>query len=191
MTNDNKTVRKKAKAIMPASRMLQSKVGAGKIRPEKIEKAESKIKALKGRVDLYPFAQVHMAEINACLDQIKAGSITLEITEEIARSIMNFKGNVGIFSDGPIVGLAMIMLDWVESLEVIDQDVADVLNGYYLTLDQIFSNKLKDKKHVEVIIREMQSACERYFSKHPELHLTQVIDNAFDDGLGDEIGVDN
>jgi hypothetical protein len=70
------------------------------------------------------------------------------------------------------------MLNWVESVEIIDQDVLDVLKGYYVTLDQIFSGKLKDKKLIEVIIKEMESACQRYFSKHPELQLTQVIDNS-------------
>lgn len=178
MSKESKTPRKKARAIMPATRMLQSRIGAGKIKPEKIEKAEGKIKAVKGRIDLRPFAETHMKEIKVCLEDIKNGSVALDITEEISRSIMNFKGNVGIFSEGPLVGLAMIMLNWVESLVVVDQDVSDVLHGYYVTLDQIFSGKLKDAKTVELIVKEMEAACGRYFSKHPELRLTQVMDNS-------------
>ena len=77
-----------------------------------------------------------------------------------------------------MIGLAVIMLNWVESLETIDQDVLDVLGGYHTTLDQIFSGKIKDSKMIDVIVREMQAACERYFARHPELHLTQVIDNS-------------
>jgi hypothetical protein len=176
--NDNKTTGKKARSIMPATRILQSRVGAGKIKPEKIEKAQGKMNAVRGRIDLQPFAQEHMGEIRTFMAQLKASQAGIEITDEIARSIMKFKGNIGIFSEGPLIGLTMIMLDWVESIETIDQDVMDVLNGYSVTLEQIFSDKLKDTKMIEVIIKEMQAACERYFSRHPELQLTQVIDNS-------------
>lgn len=178
MANDNKTSAKKARAIMPATRLLQSKVGNGKIKPEKIQKAENKLEAVRGRLDISPFADEHIAEIKDLLKQIKKPDASLDITDDFSRSIMKFKGNIGIFSEGPLIGLTMIMLNWIESIEKIDQDVLDVLNGYYVTLDQIFSDKLKDPKMIEVIIKEMQSACERYFSKHPELQLTQVIDNS-------------
>lgn len=169
---------KKARSIMKASRLLQSQVGAGKIKPEKIEKAQSRVEAVRGRIDLKPFADEHMADIKTCMGRLKAGDSVMDVTDEIARSIMKFKGNIGIFSDGPFISLAILMLNWVESVEEIDQDVMDVLHGYYVTLDQIFSGKLHDKKMIEVIIREMESACQRYFSKHPELQLTQVIDNS-------------
>lgn len=180
MTNDNKVKGKGARAIMPATRMLQSRVGAGKIKPEKIEKAQAKVETVRGRLDLQPFAEEHMREIKACMAKLKEtdGKPDPQVTDEIARSIMKFKGNIGIFSDGPFISLAILMLNWVESVEIIDQDVLDVLKGYYVTLDQIFSGKLKDKKLIEVIIKEMESACQRYFSKHPELQLTQVIDNS-------------
>lgn len=178
MANDNKLHRKKARAIMPATRILQSRVGAGKIKPEKVEKAEKKIAAVRGRIDLQPFGLTHMAEVEACLQKIKSGKHGIEVTDELARSLMNFKSNIGTFGDGPMIGLAVIMLNWVESLETIDQDVQDVLGGYYTTLDQIFSGKIKDGAMIEIIVREMQAACERYFSRHPELQLTQVIDNS-------------
>lgn len=177
MANDN-TGSKKARSIMKATRMLQARVGAGKIKPEKIDKAQSRVEAIRGRMDLKPFADEHMADIKTCMERLKAGDSAADVTDEIARSIMKFKGNIGIFSDGPFISLAILMLNWVESVETIDSDVMDVLQGYYVTLDQIFSGKLKDKKMIEIIIKEMESACQRYFSKHPELQLTQVIDNS-------------
>lgn len=164
--------------VMPATRILQSKVGRGKVSPEKVAKAEETIGSVKGRVDLTPFAEEHMQEIAVFLDLLKNNDPTENIAQDIARSIMKFKGNTGMFSDGSYVNLAAIMLRWIESVEEIDSDVLDMLSGYYTTLDQIFSNKLKDDSQIQIIVTEMENACHRYFNKHPELHLTAEISNS-------------
>lgn len=164
--------------VMPATRLLQAKVGKGKVSTEKVGKAEEKINSVRGHIDIGPFAEEHMEEIAVFLDLLKNDDPTENITQDIARSIMKFKGNAGMFSGGSFVNLAAIMLRWIESVEEIDKDVLDVLNGYYVTLDQIFSNKLKDQRQINAIVSEMQAACERYFAKHPELNLTAEISNA-------------
>lgn len=178
MAGDKKIKGKGARSIMPATRLLQSRVGAGKIKPDKIQRAESRIEAVRGRLDIKPFADTHIAEIKALLEALRQPGADLALTDDIARSVMKFKGNIGIFSEGPLIGLTIIMLNWVESIETLDNDVLEVLNGYSITLDQIFSGKLKDPRMIEIIIKEMQAACDRYFAKHPELSLTQVIDNS-------------
>lgn len=171
--------RPKKALILPATRLLQSLVGFGKIKPEKIEASERKINAVKNRIDVSEFGQSHLKDIKAVLADLnnKDTENDPEITDKIAKTLMEFKGNAGMFSSASYITLAAIMLRWIESVEEIDQDVLDVLNGYAVTLDQIFNNKLTSKKQIDLIVAEMQAACERYFAKHPELQLTKVIDN--------------
>ena len=163
--------------IMAATRLLQGKIGRGKIARDRIDDGEFIIKQARASQKSEEFLVAHMEEVGKLTSELKDKPQDLKVSEEIEKSIMRFKGNISMFSNDKCAELAAVMLRWIESVEAIDQDVLDVLDGYQVTLGQIQSKILSDEKVVTVIINEMQAACERYFDKHPELKLQAEITN--------------
>lgn len=162
--------------IMTATRLLQARIGRGKIGRDRIEDGEFIIKQARFSAESDVFIAEHMEEIKKLIPALKKNREDLELAEEIAKSIMRFKGNISMFSADKCADLAAVMLRWIESVEMIDQDVIDVLDGYHVTLSQVQSSALDDKV-VAVIVDEMKAACDRYFSKHPESKLQAEITN--------------
>ena len=170
-------VRKTQAIIMSATRLLQGKVGVGKISRDCINDAEFIIKQSKTTERLDEFIEPHLKEMKALMSDLKVDAQAEGITDKLAKSIMRFKGNVSMFSLSKLVELSIVMLRWIESIQEVDKDVLDVLNGYIVTLSQVESKSVKDDKLLNAIVVEMQAACERYFAKHPELELQAEITN--------------
>ena len=181
MTDDKKMpkslIRRTPAIIMAATRLLQAKIGRGKIERDRIDDGEFIIKQARASKGADDFIAAHMKEMGELIPKLKKNTESAKITEEITKSIMRFKGNVSMFSTDKCADLAAVMLRWIDSVETIDKDVTDVLDGYYLTLDQVQNNILNDDKMVGIIVDEMKSACGRYFDKHPELNLQAEITN--------------
>ncbi len=168
---------KKDTVIMPSTRILQSRVGTGKIKQKLIDKGQKKIDILREHIDEEPFAIEHIEETKKLSENLKNNPDQEDLTDKIALSVMNFKSNIGMFGKQDTTRLASIMLRWIESVENIDKDVHDVLDGYITTLGHIYLNDVLKDDQLHIIIGEMEAACQRYFDKHPELELTAVIDN--------------
>ena len=164
--------------IMTATRLLQNKIGTGKIERDRIEDGEFIIKQARASKEAGEFIAAHMQEMDDFIPKLKNDPQNTDTIDEITKSIMRFKGNVSMFSADQCADLAAVMLRWVESVETVDQDVLDVLNGYHVTLNQVQNNILDDDKMVGIIVNEMKSACNRYFNKHPELKLQAEITNS-------------
>lgn len=163
--------------LYPAIKILQSYIGYGKVKKEKVDEAQKFINAAKLNSDEKEIFRTHINEVNALLKRLDTKENNASIREELSISTMNFKSALGMFTESRLVLLSAIMLRWLESVERIDQDVKEVIEGYCKTLEGILAVGQIDEKHQFAIVGEMKAACERYFAKHPELVLTAEIDN--------------
>lgn len=175
MTDDDNQIQTQ---VTPATRILQSLTGRGKIKGEKVDAAEEKIERVRDKLDVSSFVNKHLEEIESSLDKISKGERTTEDIETITLSLMQFKGNVGTFTSGSFIEMSKIMLRWIESVQEIDDDFIEVLTGYFFTMKRILKDKAFSDEQIAIITDEMQKACERYFDKHPELNLTHEVGNS-------------
>ena len=81
---------------------------------------------------------------------------------------MTLKANASIFHY-PLVGeLAKIMLDFIETIKVLDKDAIDIVSAHHDTLYAIIKKKMRGDeglKQGEAFITELKEACARYFKK--------------------------
>lgn len=180
MHEGNKHVR-----IMPASRLLQAFVGTGKFREENIKKAQAIIDRVQGNLDISDMAQQHMQEMSEVINDIKAGKDEKEIIEKATHSLVDFKSNAGMFDEGKYINLPILLFQWMESIETIDQDSTDIIEWYFLIMNKILIEKQIKDDQVDPITKEMAEACKRYYAKHPEIEQARIIDNV-DTLFGDE-----
>lgn len=166
-----------AARIKPASRMLQSLTGVGRVKKEIVDRAEEMVESVSDRLDLKDFLAAHIEEVQACLADVKAGQKGEDTVEKLAASFANFRANAGTFSRDNIIELSTVILRWLESIEKVDRDVRDVLLGYISTMDAVLKGHSFKPKEVELIAEELNNACQRYFAKHPELTLYSEMTN--------------
>lgn len=163
--------------ITPASRFLQAFTSRGKVHKKKVEKAQKAIDTVKDNVDITEFCEQHFTEIEAVLNDIKGEKDHEEIKENATASIANFIASVGTFSSSNYTSMSSVILRWLESVEVIDKDVTDIIDRYQAALKQVINNDALTDAHADAFTQEMQKACDRYFAKHSELKITQEVSN--------------
>ena len=83
---------------------------------------------------------------------------------------MNLKANGGMFRYHLISEIADICLNFVESIETINNDAYDVIQAHANTINIIIANKMLGHggKEGKALIKELEKACHRYMSKHPD-----------------------
>ena len=171
---------------MPATRLLQAFVGTGKFRQDDIESAQAIIDKVQGSLDISEMAQQHMKEMSEVMQDIKEGKDDKDIIQKATHSLVDFKSNAGMFDQGNYINLPVLLFQWMESIETIDNDSMDIIGWYFLIMNKILIEKEISDDQVNPITREMAEACKRYYSKHPEVEQARIIDNV--DTLFEEAG---
>lgn len=166
--------------IIPATRILQSFTSRGQIKDERIKNAEKIIEEGKEKykTHLNDFSKSHIKEIKQYLDDIENNRMSDDTINNISSSIANFRSNTTMLGDDRCLKICSIVLSWIESIKKIDSDAEEVLSGYALSIQNILSITNILEEQINAITKEMDSACQRYFKNHPELHLTKNIDNS-------------
>lgn len=163
--------------IMPASRLLQAIVGTGRFKKENIQKAQDVIDKVHGSLDISEFTKQHMTEMSQVLKDIQAGKEDKEIISKATHSLVDFKSNAGMFDDGKYINLSILLFQWMESIQTIDQDSTDIIEWYFVIMHKIMIDKAIPDDQVDLITNEMAEACKRYYGKHPEVEQARIIDN--------------
>ncbi|MEM6781473.1 MAG: hypothetical protein AAF569_06380 [Pseudomonadota bacterium] len=170
--------------VRPASRMMQAMYGSGKIKKKDIEKAQNVLENVRGNLDISEFIQNHLNDISNVLKNIEAGKDDKEIIEQATHSLVDFKSNAGMFAEGKYINLSILLFQWMESIETIDEDSTDIIQWYFVIMNKILIEKDIPDGHIDLITKEMNEACKRYYAKHPEITPAKIIDNidtVFDD----------
>lgn len=155
--------------ILQANRMLQSKVGTGEIDPAKVEQAQQYLDSVE--VDFAPMAELYMASLREAIDRCKVeGGDRSSLLEDVTEPVMMIKGNAAMFNYRLVGNLANIVLNFLETVDGIDDDVVEILEAQYSSLNTIINAKMSGDGGAmgPEIERELKEACRRYFVKHAD-----------------------
>lgn len=155
--------------IYAASKILQNKVGSGPLDEKLIEKAQKLIE--ENDVDFTPLGLEFLEKLKETLEEVTSNQdseFSQEVKDELAKPVMTLKANASIFHY-PLVGeLAKIMLDFIETIKILDKDAIDIVSAHHDTLYAIIKKKMRGDdglKQGEAFITELKEACARYFKK--------------------------
>lgn len=157
---------RKVRFINPPNK-LKLKVGTGGIDESVLDKSQNFINTVK--LDFIPYAKEFLAEFSKHAKAAKnKNSDTEEAKNKIISPVMQLKANGGMFQYQMVSDVADIALQFLEALDEINDDAYDVLLAHENTIKIIIANDLKGDggKEGYALVKELDQACKRYFSKH-------------------------
>jgi hypothetical protein len=168
MTEKEKTKKskKKAKFHNPAN-ILKKKIGSGGLSPKQLEKAETIIQ--ENKTDFVPFAQKILVRLEkATTDARKHKPANKAAINGIALPIMEMKSSAGMFKYSLVSEIASVVLDFLESIDELNDDGFTIVDVHYQTLEAIIRLKLSGSggKQGKVMADELYAACRRYERKY-------------------------
>ena len=163
--------------IVPADPILKFITNGGKVRKKSVDLADYKKEKIAEKIDVSGFHQIHKAEMKQIIENVKDESKHGDIIEDTVFSMANFIANVGTFGDQENINLSAVVMRMLESIETLDSDIIEIIEGYYAIIEKAYDNENISSAHLDVFCKEMQSACDRYFEKHKELNLMRELTN--------------
>lgn len=155
--------------IVKANHLLNAKVGGGAIDEKKIRKSQKLMDNMA--VDFLAMAERYLIELESALDDARA---PVETDKDMAKKIqamtepvMEIKANASMFGY-PLIGtLANVMLNFLETLDRIDDDVIAIVGAHHRTIKMLVLTDTQGDggdfgRKLQV---ELKDACRRYFAK--------------------------
>lgn len=154
--------------IIKASRILQSKVGAGEIDQAKISKMQKIID--DSPVDFAPMAGPLLDELKAAIDKARKTNTGNDraLIAAMTAPVMQIKANASMFKYTLVGRLAGIVLDLLENISTLDTAIIEIVEAHHKTLDLIVSNRMTGDggNYGAQLEAELRDACKRYFVKY-------------------------
>jgi hypothetical protein len=160
MTSDNKV------KVFKADQSLQKKAGTGTIDQRRVASSQALID--NNQVDFAPLCHAILEKLREGLEQAKDSSVTMQhLKESLTKPVMELKANATTFGYTLIGSLANVMLDFLESIVVMDDDAIEIVRAHHKTLHLIITRKMSGDggPFGAQLVNELQNACERYYNK--------------------------
>ena len=151
--------------VIRANRMLQAKVGTGKLSTELIARAQAVID--ENETDFAPLAEQFLNELAEAIGKSQVEGQNTAHKESITNAIMQLKANAATFQYNLVGTLAGIMLTFMERIEDMDEDAISIADAHYRTLHVLIKKEMKGDggTYGKELERELNNACVRYFLK--------------------------
>src|SRR3989338_1582541 len=149
--------------IIKANHVLQAKVGMGQIPDDVLAKSQSLIE--KNIINFTPIAKQFLQQFRSGLDIAHTEKYTNRKTiERLIDPVMQIKANARIFKYELLGDLASIMLNFLESMNELDEDAMAIVEAHHTTLSRIVSDELHGDggANGKSFEEELQAACKRY-----------------------------
>ncbi len=156
----------KVRFITPPN-TLKTKVGHGGIDKALIKKSQKLIENVE--INFLPYAQDFIKKFSIAIKEAIKDSSDFEATREsLVAPIMQLKANGGMFRYILVSDIADIALQFLDNLSEINKDGIDVLKAHENTITVIINSNLKGDggKEGYALVKELHSACNRYFKKY-------------------------
>lgn len=153
--------------IITPRHTLREKLGYGGIDPAVLTRAQEFIEDTT--VDFEPFAKTFLERLKDQIQTLRAKPVRNQADiHALTRPVMELKANGGMFKYPLITEIADILLNFLESLSVLNDDALDVVDIHYKTLTAIVSGKLTGDggREGRKLAGELDGACQRYMKKH-------------------------
>ncbi len=152
--------------VIKASKSLQVKAGKGEISEEAIQRAEETIE--KNDEDFISIADGFLLRLADGIDRARNGGGTkAELIAGMTKPVMELKANAAMFKYDLVTSLAAIMLDFLETIEYLDDTVVEIVAAHHKTLTAIVHKKMKGDggQMGPVLQKELAGVCARYLAQ--------------------------
>ena len=158
---------KKPRFITPPNK-LKAKIGSGGIAEALLDKSQDFIE--NTAIDFIPYAKNFLNEFAKTSKAAVNNTEDPEAKDKIIEPIMQLKANGGMFKYQLVSDVADIALQFLETIPEINNDAYAVLIAHEKTIEVIINSKLTGDGGREgyALVKELDQACKRYFSKHPD-----------------------
>ena len=151
--------------IIQADKMLQSKVGTGKIDDAAIEKCQEVMD--NNNVDFAPVAIEFLDKLQEAIEYAKSNDHEMtKAVKMMTTPVMQLKANAATFHYNLVGNLANVMLSFLEALKVLDDDAITIVGAHHKTLHAIALKKMKGDggAYGVQLEQELKDVCKRYYA---------------------------
>lgn len=152
--------------IVKANHLLQAKVGIGTIDEKKIRKSQKLMDSTN--VDFPTMAQAYLADLQKAIEFARTSQEPAKKRiQAMVDPVMQVKANAAMFGYTLVGVLASVMLNFLETLEAVDDDVITIVGAHHATIKLLVDNQMKGEggEYGQQLQAELKDACRRYFAK--------------------------
>ena len=152
----------KTKLIKPQN-TLKKKVGHGGFRSSDLIKAQAAIE--NNKIDFKPIARDLLKELSEILSSIDSGQVKpSDSLGVIMYPLMQLRAQGSLFHYPSITHISDIVVDFLDSVAVIDSDILEILTAYQKAANAVLSFEIKDasSKVGQDLCDELKAVCQRY-----------------------------
>lgn len=147
---------------------VKKKVGSGGLDRHIIEAAQKIIE--RNDYDFIPQAQRYLSALREGMYLINTQRDRFEIDgllATLAQPAIQLRSNGAMFSYPLISKIADLMIRFIETLEALDNNAIDVLNGFVTALNAVIVSEMQGEisEDGKQLYRALEDACARYFQK--------------------------
>lgn len=164
MANKSKVSKVK---FLPVKNDLRRKVGRGGLDPSLVNRADTV--ARKSAPDFAPLATEILARLDGYIAETRAAiPADRDMIRRLGGPVMELKANGGMFGYATVTGIADVVLDFLENIEIMDEDAFEIVDLHQLAIRAIISGRIKNEDSAEgrALAEELSRACARYYKKH-------------------------
>lgn len=170
MKHFNQEQRRQAEFTMPPN-TLKSKVGSGGLSDDVLSKAQKLLE--DNTVDFIPLGDLYLEGLNDGINVCKTAGAADDNEYLISTMLypsVQLKANGGMFHYPLISEIADKLIQFLEVIEEPDIEALEIIIAFHTTMNAVLRGKVAGDggKHGEALLSALNSACLRYFGKHPD-----------------------
>ncbi len=161
-----KKSKSKAKFITPPN-ILRQKIGYGGLPTAQLEKAQTFLE--KVEVNFPLIAKRFLSALADAVKGARSGKLnTDDALLVMTDAAMELKANGGMFGYRLVTEISGVILNFLETIDELNDDALDLIEAHYQTLNVIVANDLKGTggKEGRALAQELYDACNRYYKKY-------------------------
>lgn len=145
---------------------LQKRVGTGPLNEHVVRQCQLAID--NNDIDFVPLAKDILNQAGSLVDAARQDQgAQASLVGDITPLVMQLKAHASIFNYALIGSMANIMLNFLETIQGVDEDALTIISAHHTTLNAIVDNEMSGDggTYGAQMEAELRGACERYFSK--------------------------
>jgi len=151
--------------IIKPKNTLKEKVGDGGFRAESLKKAQTAID--ENDVDFVPIAKKYLGLINRAIEDNGDNKNSKKLYSELLDQLMQLRAQGSMFNYPSITVTTDIVVDLLESLNMVDDTIVEIVQAYEKSAMALLGAKVKsvDNPVCKALASELQTVCNKYKAK--------------------------
>lgn len=153
--------------IIKADKRLARRIGYGPLDKKMVISCDQAMRASALSQDFSLIAQEFLNTLEEAIEDSRQDLKNADNISNMRSPVMQLKAQAKTFNYDLVGRLAGIMLSFLESIQVIDSDVIDIVDAHHKTLSNIVSKRMEGSagQRAALFERELNNAVKRYYDK--------------------------